>query len=74
MRCKLLPILNSETVTFCENVCITIRGIAFTPSNQLSYTTSFSPNHSAFKRDAKSVPYVPDSNRLSSPSFLYLRL
>ena len=73
MRCKLLPILNSETVTFCENVCITIRGIAFTPSNQLSYTTSFSPNHSAFKRDAKSVPYVPDSNRLSSPSFLYFQ-
>ena len=74
MRGKLLLILSSETVTFCENVCITIRKIAFTPSNQLSYTTSFSPNHSAFKREAKSVPYVPDSNRLSSPSFLYLRL
>ena len=74
MRRKFLLILNSETITFCENVCITIRGIAFTPSNQLSYTTSFSPNHSAFKREAKSVPYVPDSNRLSSPSFLYLRL
>ena len=41
MRWKLLLILNSETVTFCEKVHTLLRGIAFTPLqtiNSVSYT------------------------------------